>query len=87
MKNTAFPEVKKKRIGIARAVLRKRPIMIFDEPFANIDYENMEKVKNIILGIKDATVIIISHIADNEIKKSFDRIYRFKNGGLHEENF
>lgn len=47
----------------------------------------MEKVKNIILGIKDATVIIISHIADNEIKKSFDRIYRFKNGGLHEENF
>ncbi len=82
-----FSGGEKKRIGIARAVLRKRPIMIFDEPFANIDYENMEKVKNIILGIKDATVIIISHIADNEIKKSFDRIYRFKNGGLHEENF
>lgn len=78
-----FSGGEKKRIGIARAVLRKRPIMIFDEPFANIDNENMEKVKHLILGIKDATVIIISHIVDDEIKKLFDTIYWFKNGCLN----
>ena len=57
--------------------MHKRPIMIFDEPLANIDNENIERVKKIIFGIKDSTVIIISHIADAEIKKMFDRIYKF----------
>ena len=72
-----FSGGEKKRISIARAVLHKRPIMIFDEPLANIDDENIERVKKIIFGIKDSTVIIISHIADAETKKMFDRIYKF----------
>jgi len=72
-----FSGGEKKRISIARAVLHKRPIMIFDEPLANIDNENIERVKKIIFGIKDSTVIIISHIADAETKKMFDRIYKF----------
>ena len=72
-----FSGGEKKRISIARAVLHKRPIMIFDEPLANIDNENIERVKKIIFDIKDSTVIIISHIADAETKKMFDRIYKF----------
>ncbi|UTC78814.1 ABC transporter ATP-binding protein [Treponema sp. OMZ 799] len=82
-----FSGGEKKRISIARAVLHKRPIMIFDEPLANIDNENIERVKNLIFSIKDSTVIIISHIADTETKKLFDRIYKFDTNerSLYEE--
>lgn len=51
----------KRRICLARALLRDTPIVIFDEPLANLDDENADIVEDILLGIEDRTVIIVSH--------------------------
>lgn len=51
----------KKRLSLARALIRKAPIMIFDEPLANVDPENVGKIEDLLLSIKNSTVIIISH--------------------------
>ncbi|BCN28785.1 ABC transporter ATP-binding protein [Anaeromicropila herbilytica] len=51
----------KKRICIARALLRNTNVLIFDEPLANLDMENMLIIEDVLLKISDRTVIIVSH--------------------------
>lgn len=52
----------KQRIGIARALLKNAPILILDEPTANLDSENEEKIQQAIQSIsKDTTTILITH--------------------------
>jgi ATP-binding cassette subfamily B protein len=50
-----------KRLSLARTCLMDRDIMIFDEPFANIDAESIDKVCERILAIQDRFVIVITH--------------------------
>ncbi|MDO5755265.1 MAG: ABC transporter ATP-binding protein [Tissierellia bacterium] len=79
-----FSGGEKKRLSLVRSSLRKRPIMIFDEPLANLDPENVDRIENYLLQL-DATVIIISHQFTPEKRKLFDKIYYFKEGICHEE--
>lgn len=61
----------KKRIGLARSLLRDSPILILDEPLANLDDENVSNIENLILSITDRTVIVISHQFSIEKHSSF----------------
>ncbi|MDO5718481.1 MAG: ABC transporter ATP-binding protein [Tissierellia bacterium] len=79
-----FSGGEKKRISLARALLRKSPILILDEPLANIDENNMNLIEDLILSIKDRTVIIISHQFTKEKLDQFDKIYEFKGGMANE---
>jgi len=79
-----FSGGEKKRISIARTILRKCPVMIFDEPLANIDSENISKVKQALFSLSNrATVIIISHLIDEDCKKVADAIYTLRDGQLY----
>jgi ATP-binding cassette subfamily B protein len=50
------------RVTIARAFLRKSPIMIFDEAFSNLDAETECRIIDSLRRIKNnKTIIIISH--------------------------
>ena len=51
----------RKRLSLARGYYRNSEILILDEPLANVDAENIERIENLILGIQDRTVILISH--------------------------
>lgn len=52
----------KQRISIARAILKKAPIVIFDEATANVDPENEDRLQGAIEALtKDKTVIMIAH--------------------------
>lgn len=66
------------RIGIARALLSDKKIMIFDEPTASLDPENTEIINNIIFDLKDKIIIVISHIWEERFKNKFDQVIYLK---------
>ena len=73
----------RQRIILARSLLKKTNIYIFDEALAQIDINREKQIlKNIFDYLKDKTIIIISHRNNN--KKLFDRIVKLDQGKIHE---
>ena len=70
----------KKRISLARALVRNTPILILDEPFANLDQENSDKIEKLLLSIKNKLIIIISHQVSDILKQSCDYVIELKKG-------
>ncbi|MBQ9206086.1 MAG: ABC transporter ATP-binding protein/permease [Treponema sp.] len=69
----------KQRLSIARALLHKSELYIFDEATSNIDVESEQVILNLIRSLKGTkTVIMISHIAEN--CAGADSVYEFENG-------
>ena len=65
----------KRRIILARALIRKKDVLILDEPLANLDKNNAHLIEDLILKINDVTLIVISHTFSEEKLKEFDEIY------------
>ena len=56
----------KQRIGIARALYKNRPIIVFDESTSSLDSFNEEKILDLIYSLrKEKTIIFVSHKLDN----------------------
>lgn len=51
----------KKRICLARALLRNTEILILDEPLANLDDTTVDKIEDFILSITEKTILVVSH--------------------------
>ena len=69
----------KKRLAIARAIIKNSKIFLCDEPMASVDRETKEILINLLRELsKKQNVIIISH--DLEIIKRADKIYLFDEG-------
>jgi len=51
----------RKRICLARTLLRQSPILILDEPLANVDPQTAEDIAQLIAGLKGRTLFVISH--------------------------
>lgn len=66
------------RIVIARALLSKAKILFMDEAFAALDLIKAKEIEETILGIKDITVINVSHVIFQDTKDRYDRIIRVK---------
>ena len=74
----------KQRLALARAILLKGDIYIFDEATSNVDVESEESIMKVIRDIaKEKTVILISHRLYNSILS--DKIYFLKDGVIKEE--
>ena len=65
----------KRRITLARSMLSETPILILDEPLANLDEKNAKSIEQQLISIKDRTLIIISHQFTE--MNSFDEVYVF----------
>ena len=73
----------RQRIILARSLLKKRNIYIFDEAFGQIDIEKEKRIlENIFQYLKEQTIIVISHRFNN--KKLFDRVLKLENGMIYE---
>lgn len=65
----------KQRILIARALLKSKPIMIFDSAFSKLDGKTSNKIlENLRKNYPDTTIIFITHKL--EIKEYIDRIIK-----------
>ena len=79
----------KQRISIARAILKKSPIILLDEATSSLDSETEEKIQNAInILTKNKTTIVIAHRLSTILNS--DKIFVVDNGkiqasGNHEE--
>jgi len=68
----------KQRIGFARALISKKPILILDEATNALDKKSQKEILDIVVSFKDKkTIIIISH--DNEVMKICDNVLDLTN--------
>ncbi len=79
----------KQRISIARAMLKKSPIILLDEATSSLDAETEEKIQNAInILIKNKTTLVIAHRLSTILNS--DKIFVVEKGkiitsGRHEE--
>lgn len=74
----------KQRVALARTLLREKPVLLLDEPFANLDAETAEDMRRL---VKDLTrrqnwhTIIVSHLSE-DAEMLADRAYWLENYSL-----
>ncbi|MDF2904793.1 MAG: transporter related [Herbinix sp.] len=66
------------RLVIARALLNKASILFMDEAFASLDMEQAREIERAILGLKNITVINVSHIIFKDSRKLYDNVITIK---------
>lgn len=69
-----FSGGEKKRICLARALLRDTDVLILDEPLANLDPITAERIEDILLSIANKTILIVSHQFTEEKLSRFDQV-------------
>lgn len=70
----------KRRLNIISVLSYSPDVMLLDEPFIGQDYENVQKIMNLLKGV---TCVIVLH--DPFIAKTFcHRVFEVKGGKLHE---
>lgn len=67
----------RKRVCLARALLRKTDILILDEPLANLDAEIAQRIEELLFSVNDRTMIVVSHqFSENKVCQ-FDGVIDF----------
>lgn len=69
-----FSGGERKRLCLARALLRDTGVLILDEPLANLDDATAEQIEDLLLSIRDKTVIIVSHQFTESKLPAFDQV-------------
>ncbi|MDY6846747.1 MAG: ABC transporter ATP-binding protein [Chloroflexota bacterium] len=64
----------KKRICLARALLRDTEVLVLDEPLANLDYDNARAIETLLLNLIERTMVVVSHQFSPDLMKGFDRV-------------
>lgn len=64
----------KQRMDIARFWLNDYDVLVFDEPTSNLDPKMSEAVYDLILGIQNKLVIVITHDREETLLKRFDEV-------------
>jgi len=67
----------RKRICLARALIRNTDVLIIDEPLANLDSDIAERIEDLLLSITGKTILIVSHRFSVEKQKMFDDVIDF----------
>lgn len=75
----------KQRIAIARALIQKTPILVLDEGTSAIDMQTGYDIESKLLGIKDLTLITITHKMSKELLGLYDEIIYIENGEIEEK--
>ena len=75
----------RQRISIARALLRKSPIILVDEATAALDAATARAVSFSILNLIGMTRIVVTHRLEEAILRRYDKILVMKNGTICEQ--
>ncbi|MFC6352500.1 ABC transporter ATP-binding protein [Rothia nasimurium] len=71
------------RVGVARALACKAPLILCDEPTGNLDTENSHRVLDLLLEYRESALVIITHEPD--IAERCDRHLIMVDGCLMEK--
>lgn len=73
-----FSGGEKKRLCLARALLRDTGVLLLDEPLANLDDATAERIEDLLLSIRDKTVIVVSHQFTGSKLSAFDQVVELR---------
>lgn len=76
-----FSGGEKKRVCLARALLRDTDVLILDEPLANLDEETARRIEDLLLSIRGRTVLVVSHQFSQRKLAAFDEVVDMAAGG------
>lgn len=77
----------KQRVALARTLLRQKPVLLLDEPFASLDDETAREMRALVRCLTDANqwhTLIVSH-AKEDVRQLADRLYNLFEGRLNPE--
>lgn len=74
----------KQRLVIARALVRKTPILLLDESTSHLDPATAAEIEHLVLGLQDVTVLLVSHNASEDSRECFDVVLEMTSGRLQE---
>lgn len=72
----------KQRVVIARALVRKTPVLLLDESTSHLDPTTAADIERLVLGLEDITVLLVSHNATETAKQNVDEIIEMCSGKL-----
>jgi ATP-binding cassette subfamily B (MDR/TAP) protein 1 len=72
----------KQRFALVRAMVRKTPVIIMDEPFSALDNENEKIVYNILEELSLAEKVTIIFVTHRLINMKASNVVMMKNGGI-----
>ncbi|KAI4453201.1 atp-binding cassette sub-family b [Holotrichia oblita] len=72
----------RQRIAIARALIKKTPVLILDEGTSSIDMQTAYDIESSLLAINDLTLITITHKMSQELLGMYDTIIFMDEGKI-----
>lgn len=78
-------DIEKKRISIARALVNHSSILILDETAGSENNEQDYEIEELILNMREMTVLSISHRLTKSLMEKYDRIFILDQGHIVEE--
>ena len=79
-------EGQKQRITLARALIRRAPLLILDEGTSALDKKTAYEIENYLLKNKDITLLTITHNPNDDLMMLYDEIYYMKDGNLEKQS-
>lgn len=74
----------KQRISIARALIKKTPIILLDEATASLDAKTAYDIEDSLLNIQDLTSLVITHKLNEDLLRRYDKILVLDKGNIIE---
>lgn len=85
MERQEYTEDERKRISVARALMNHSSILILDETAGSEKNESDYELEELILNMREMTVLSISHKLTKSLMEKYDRIFIMDKGSVVEE--